>query len=92
MRITVIDNFDSFVFNLVRYLREIPEVEVEVHRNDLSNIDVLEKSDGILLSPGPGIPIEAGKLMEIIEKFHDKKPMLGVCRVIRHWESFSELK
>ena len=79
MRITVIDNFDSFVFNLVRYLREIPEVEVEVHRNDLSNIDVLEKSDGILLSPGPGIPVEAGKLMEIIEKFHDKKPILGVC-------------
>ncbi len=79
MHITVIDNFDSFVFNLVRYLREIPEVDVEVYRNDLSDLSILEKTDGILLSPGPGIPVEAGKLMEIIEKFHDKKPILGVC-------------
>lgn len=79
MHITVIDNFDSFVFNLVRYLREIPGVEVIVHRNDLLDLNVLDQTDGILLSPGPGIPAEAGQLMRIIEKFHDKKPILGVC-------------
>jgi anthranilate synthase component 2 len=79
MHITVIDNFDSFVFNLVRYLREIPEVNVSVHRNDLEDLSTLEETDAILLSPGPGIPIEAGKLMEVIEQFHAKTPILGVC-------------
>lgn len=79
MHITVIDNYDSFVFNLVRYLREIPGVELSVYRNDLSELKLLEKTDGILLSPGPGIPSEAGNLMRVIEEFHDKKPILGVC-------------
>lgn len=79
MKITVIDNYDSFVFNLVRYLRELDGVTVEVIRNDSVDFDSISNSDGILLSPGPGIPEEAGELNNIIEQFADKKPMLGVC-------------
>jgi anthranilate synthase component 2 len=77
-KVGVIDNFDSFVFNLVRYLDEL-EVEVIVMRNDVLNVELLEKCDGILLSPGPGIPREAGQLMECIHYFEKKKPILGVC-------------
>ncbi|MBU2019890.1 MAG: aminodeoxychorismate/anthranilate synthase component II [Bacteroidetes bacterium] len=79
MKIAVIDNYDSFVFNLVRYLREIPEIEVSVMRNRNVNYEILEKADGILLSPGPGIPDEAGDLMKIIGRFESQKPILGVC-------------
>lgn len=79
MKIAVIDNFDSFVFNLVRYLREIPEVEVIVQRNNKINHSILKECDAILLSPGPGIPSEAGSLMGIIECYHTSKPILGIC-------------
>jgi anthranilate synthase component II len=78
MKIAVIDNFDSFVFNLIRYLKELG-CEVEVMRNHEIKRDVLEAADGILLSPGPGVPKEAGDLLAIIEQFHASKPMLGVC-------------
>lgn len=78
MKIAVINNFDSFVYNLVRYLRE-EGCEVDVQRNDLVSLQSLEKADGILLSPGPGIPIEAGALTTVIERFVNQKPMLGVC-------------
>lgn len=78
MKIAVIDNFDSFVFNLIRYLKEL-NCEVEVMRNHEINVEVLRAADGILLSPGPGIPQEAGDLMKVIETFHETKPMLGVC-------------
>jgi anthranilate synthase component 2 len=77
-KITVIDNYDSFVFNLVRYLEEL-NCEVNVQRNDAINHSEIEESDGILLSPGPGIPIEAGQLMEVIERYSTSKKMLGVC-------------
>ena len=66
MKIAVIDNFDSFVFNLVRYLKEIDNTEVLVMRNDSINYEVLDISDGLLLSPGPGIPSEAGDLFKVI--------------------------
>lgn len=79
MKITVIDNYDSFVYNLVRYLREIPEVEVTIQRNDTIEFSELEKADAILLSPGPGIPSEAGDLMKVIAQFVRTKPILGVC-------------
>ena len=79
MIIAVIDNFDSFVYNLVRYVREIPNVEVYVQRNNAIDFEILEKSDAILLSPGPGIPSEAGQLMDVIERFSIIKPILGVC-------------
>jgi anthranilate synthase component 2 len=80
MKLSVIDNYDSFVYNLVRYLRETKGVtEVVVMRNDNIDQQSLETSAGILLSPGPGIPQEAGHLMEVIEKFAGRKSMLGVC-------------
>ena len=79
MKIAVVDNYDSFVFNLVRYLREIPDVEVQVMRNRAIDYKVLEECDGILLSPGPGIPEEAGDLMKIIDQFKILKPLFGVC-------------
>lgn len=78
LKITVIDNYDSFVFNLVRYLKE-NNCEVHVQRNDQIDFSILEESDGILLSPGPGIPCEAGQLMEVISRFSESKKMLGVC-------------
>lgn len=79
MKITVIDNYDSFVFNLVRYLEENEGTSVNVMRNDVIDPEILENSDAIVLSPGPGIPEEAGELMSIIEKYHNSKPILGVC-------------
>lgn len=77
-KVIVIDNYDSFVYNLVHYIEEF-DAEVDVVRNKNINFDTVEKYDKILLSPGPGIPDEAGQLKEIIEKFHKTKPILGVC-------------
>lgn len=79
MKIAVIDNFDSFVFNLVRYLKEIPSVELIIQRNNCIDYAKIDECDAILLSPGPGIPSEAGELMEIISKYHRTKAILGVC-------------
>ena len=80
-RILVIDNYDSFVYNLVHYLREL-EQEVLVLRNDKFELDSISEFDRVLLSPGPGIPSEAGKMMDLIEYNLDRNdciPMLGVC-------------
>lgn len=79
MKIAVIDNYDSFVFNLVRYLNEISTVETIVFRNDKIDFKELSSCDAILLSPGPGIPSEAGQLMDVINAFHTTKPIFGVC-------------
>ena len=79
MNIAVIDNYDSFVFNLVRYLKEENEGEVNVMRNTEVNYDLLDKCDAILLSPGPGLPEEAGDMYKIIEQYATKKKFLGVC-------------
>lgn len=77
-KITVIDNYDSFVYNLVRYLEE-NNCEVNVQRNDKIDFSKIEDSDAILLSPGPGIPSEAGRLLEVISRFASTKKILGVC-------------
>lgn len=79
MKVVIIDNFDSFVYNLVRYVRELPNVEVQVFRNNAVDYTALENCDAILLSPGPGIPDEAGDLKKIIREYSGKKKMLGVC-------------
>lgn len=76
--IVVIDNYDSFTYNLVHYLEDLG-CNVTVFRNDLLSIDELKSFDKILLSPGPGIPNEAGLLKEIIKTYANKKPILGVC-------------
>jgi len=78
-KILVIDNFDSFVFNLVQYLEQLG-AEVEVVRNNEVDLDSLDKYDGILLSPGPGTPEDAGACVEVVGKALNKnKPLLGVC-------------
>lgn len=77
-KILVIDNYDSFVYNLVHYLEEM-DCEVVVKRNDQLDLDEVESFDKILLSPGPGIPDEAGLLKAIIKKYAPTKSMLGVC-------------
>lgn len=79
MRIVIIDNYDSFTYNLVHLVQEITGTKVDVLRNDELQLKDLEKYDRIILSPGPGIPHEAGLLMEIIAAFAGKKSMLGVC-------------
>lgn len=77
-KILVIDNYDSFVYNLVHYLEEL-DCKVVVRRNDQLHIDDVEDYDKVLLSPGPGIPDEAGLLKPIIEKYAATKSILGVC-------------
>ena len=78
MKIIVIDNYDSFTYNLVHYLEDL-DCEVTVKRNDNINLKYVEKFDKILISPGPGIPDEAGMTKKIIEEFYYKKSILGVC-------------
>jgi len=78
MKIIVIDNYDSFTYNLVHYLEDL-DCEVTVRRNDNLSFEFVEKFDKILISPGPGIPDEAGMTKEIIERFYNKKSILGVC-------------
>ena len=77
-KIVVIDNYDSFTYNLVHYLEDL-NCEVSVFRNDEFYIDELKKFDKILLSPGPGIPDEAGLLKEVIKTYAPTKSILGVC-------------
>lgn len=78
MKILVIDNYDSFVYNLVHYLEAL-DCEVVVKRNDQFYMEDVNAYDKILLSPGPGIPDEAGLLKEVIATYAGKKPILGVC-------------
>jgi anthranilate synthase component 2 len=78
-KIVVIDNYDSFTYNLVHALIQITGTPVDVFRNDRVEIPELEKYTHIVLSPGPGIPDEAGMLKEIIRSLAPRKKMLGVC-------------
>lgn len=78
MKIIIIDNYDSFVYNLSHLIKEFG-VEVTVKRNDQFKLEDIETFDKILLSPGPGIPEEAGLLMDVIRTYAGKKPILGVC-------------
>ena len=77
-KIVVIDNYDSFTYNLVHYLEDL-DCEVTVFRNDEFEMDELQQFDKILLSPGPGIPDEAGLLKNVIKTYASSKSILGVC-------------
>lgn len=77
-KIVVIDNYDSFTYNLVHYFEDL-NCEVTVFRNDQLTLEELNPFDRIVLSPGPGIPDEAGLLKEIIKEFAATKSILGVC-------------
>jgi anthranilate synthase component II len=79
MKILVLDNYDSFTYNLVHYLEQLTDAEIEVHRNDKITLEEIERFDKILLSPGPGIPLEAGILLDVIKKYAATKSILGVC-------------
>lgn len=79
MKILVLDNYDSFTYNLVHYIEKIPGCEVDVFRNDAIELSEIEKYDKIVLSPGPGIPDEAGILKDVIRMYAPLKPMFGVC-------------
>lgn len=78
MKAIIIDNYDSFTYNLYHLIKELG-VEVKVLRNDKFALNELEKYDKIVLSPGPGVPSDAGLLLEIIKTYARKKPILGVC-------------
>jgi anthranilate synthase component II len=79
MKILVFDNYDSFTYNLVHALKSFNCAEVEVYRNDKIALDDVEKYDKIVLSPGPGIPSEAGLLLPLIKRFAPTKCILGIC-------------
>jgi anthranilate synthase component 2 len=77
--IVVIDNYDSFTYNLVHAIKKITGLPVNVFRNDEIALEDLEQYDKIVLSPGPGIPQEAGLLLDIIRRYAPTKSILGVC-------------
>jgi para-aminobenzoate synthetase component 2 len=78
-KILVVDNYDSFVFNIVQYLQQLG-AEVVVKRNDEVNANSINEFDGVLLSPGPGTPEDAGACIEIVNAAIEiQKPLLGVC-------------
>jgi anthranilate synthase component 2 len=77
-RIVIIDNYDSFTYNLSHLLKEVG-ADVTVFRNDQFRLEELQQFDKIVLSPGPGIPSEAGLLLDVIRTYAPTKPMLGVC-------------
>lgn len=77
-KIVIIDNYDSFTYNLSHLVKELG-ASVDVLRNDKFKLEDLEQYDKIILSPGPGIPEEAGLLLDVIRTYAGKKPMLGVC-------------
>lgn len=77
-KVVIIDNYDSFTYNLAHLVKELG-ASVTVYRNDQFSLNQLEPFDKILLSPGPGIPSEAGLLTDVIRTYAGRKPMLGVC-------------
>lgn len=80
MKILVLDNYDSFTFNLVHYLGELGHgADMDIHRNDQIDLEAVSEYDKILLSPGPGVPSEAGIMPELIKRFGQEKSILGVC-------------
>ena len=79
MQVLVVDNYDSFVYNLVQYLAQLG-AECSVRRNDVVTDEEVTEADGVLFSPGPGTPQRAGRTMELIERCAgERKPVLGVC-------------
>ncbi len=79
MNLLVIDNYDSFTYNLVQYLEALLGRKVVVRRNDAITAEEACRYEGVVLSPGPGLPAEAGILLELIEALKGRTPMLGVC-------------
>lgn len=79
MKILVFDNYDSFTYNLVHLVEKILHQKVDVYRNDQISLEKVNDYDKIILSPGPGLPEEAGLLLPLIRRYADSKSILGVC-------------
>ena len=79
MKILVFDNYDSFTYNLVHLVEKILHQKVDVYRNDQLPLEKVKEYDKIILSPGPGVPQEAGLLLPLIKEFASSKSILGVC-------------
>ena len=79
MKILVFDNYDSFTYNLVHLIEKIIHEKVDVFRNDQIALEDVKKYDKIILSPGPGLPVEAGLLLPLIKEYASTKSILGVC-------------
>lgn len=77
--ILLLDNYDSFTFNLLHYVEEFGDHQIEVFRNDQIEVNGVNRFDGIILSPGPGIPSEAGNMLAIIKSYYSTKRIFGVC-------------
>lgn len=78
-KVLIIDNYDSFTYNLVYLVKKVSNVSPVVLRNDSEDLNDIDEFTHIILSPGPGVPDEAGRLIEIIKKMAPSKPILGVC-------------
>ncbi|MEM1325848.1 MAG: aminodeoxychorismate/anthranilate synthase component II [Bacteroidota bacterium] len=79
MKVLVLDNYDSFTYNLVQYIQEILGYDVDVFRNDQISLEAVDEYDVIILSPGPGLPEAAGIMPELIQQYAPKKKIFGVC-------------
>lgn len=79
MKILVLDNYDSFTYNLVQYIERVLKEKVDVRRNDQITLEEVDRYDRILISPGPGIPVEAGITLDLIRTYGSSKGILGVC-------------
>ncbi|MDD2512168.1 MAG: aminodeoxychorismate/anthranilate synthase component II [Proteiniphilum sp.] len=78
-KILIFDNYDSFTYNLLHAVQSLGHTDVDVIRNDRMTLEEVERYDKIILSPGPGLPEEAGLLLPLIERYADSKSILGVC-------------
>jgi anthranilate synthase component 2 len=79
MKILIFDNYDSFTYNLVHLVEKITHSKVDVYRNDEIALEKVKDYDKIILSPGPGIPVEAGLLLPLVKEYAATKSILGVC-------------
>jgi anthranilate synthase component 2 len=79
MKILIFDNYDSFTYNLVHVVEKIIHDKVDVYRNDKISLEKVKEYDKIILSPGPGIPVESGLLLPLIKEYAATKSILGVC-------------
>lgn len=79
MKILILDNYDSFTYNLVHLVKELGYSNVDVFRNDKIDLKDVDKYDKLILSPGPGIPSEAGLMLPLIQEYASSKSILGVC-------------
>ncbi len=78
-KILILDNYDSFTYNLVQYVKELSNAQIDVFRNDKISLSEIEKYNRIILSPGPGLPQNAGIMIDLIKEYASKKKILGVC-------------